>query len=553
MKNYWKKLSSNSSPLIKGIIGDSFAFTLIELIVWITISMLLMVSVGVFMSSGMQNIFMQQKVLENVEDITDFSHQIFTALHLIQSWAVSVENTGSWIIFKRWQHFWDGWFSYIGTQIIDEAYCSSDADETNTNHLFIKSFIPFEEVWEDMFSDYDDILKSQLENAGWTIFQSIQKDHSIINFTTKEIVIGKWVFGDSFTDWAKATDIYLNSPTWLTSSWNILFLSDTLNNRVLYYDTDTQKIFILLDESDGLDEPTGLHYDNWDLIIANSGKWEILKYSSKTTNLKLDIDTDIDTDIDKLKKIELELYPWITSISEPNATADFIFWGDIIPNAGNDYFTGSMNTVTYWLSNFWNTFQTTPNTICSSNYTKYYEDTWDIIKEEIQNCNTSTGTLRKYRWLAFQNIQEWDNIQISTLWNIEWVDITRTWNYITKLSLSWQDGYFTTFLPLFTISDNDILTPWDNTLEVLHSWLSYPTWVWGENLWQFNEFWDGVYSDLEYSSSDDILLDTPISELDISLTLWDLLSLVLKYYKSYNCYNIDDNAKRTMIFYKNIK
>ena len=47
--------------------------------------MLLMVSVGVFMNSGMQNIFMQQKVLENVEDITDVNTQIITSLNRLQS------------------------------------------------------------------------------------------------------------------------------------------------------------------------------------------------------------------------------------------------------------------------------------------------------------------------------------------------------------------------------------------------------------------------------------------------------------------------------------
>ena len=54
------------SKLNKLIPGTStkysrIAFTLIELVVWITISMLLMVSVGIFVSSWMSNITLQKK------------------------------------------------------------------------------------------------------------------------------------------------------------------------------------------------------------------------------------------------------------------------------------------------------------------------------------------------------------------------------------------------------------------------------------------------------------------------------------------------------------
>ena len=45
--------------------NSKYWFTLVELIVGITISMILMVSVWIFVSSGMQNIFNQQKSLEN--------------------------------------------------------------------------------------------------------------------------------------------------------------------------------------------------------------------------------------------------------------------------------------------------------------------------------------------------------------------------------------------------------------------------------------------------------------------------------------------------------
>jgi hypothetical protein len=44
-----------------------------------------MVSVGVFVSGGMQNIILQQKVLENTGNFTDFAGNLHTSFNLIQS------------------------------------------------------------------------------------------------------------------------------------------------------------------------------------------------------------------------------------------------------------------------------------------------------------------------------------------------------------------------------------------------------------------------------------------------------------------------------------
>jgi hypothetical protein len=44
-----------------------------------------MVSVGIFISNGMQNIFLQQKVLENTDNFTDFASSLNMSFNLIQS------------------------------------------------------------------------------------------------------------------------------------------------------------------------------------------------------------------------------------------------------------------------------------------------------------------------------------------------------------------------------------------------------------------------------------------------------------------------------------
>jgi len=51
----------------------------------------------------------------------------------------------------------------------------------------------------------------------------------------------------------------------------------------LAYNSDDESIEVLLDETDGLKEPTGLFYDEATvtLYIANSAAGEVLSYSSQ--------------------------------------------------------------------------------------------------------------------------------------------------------------------------------------------------------------------------------------------------------------------------------
>ena len=48
------------------------AITLIELIVWVSISMLLMLSIWIFTSSGISNLFLQEKNIWNNISINNF-------------------------------------------------------------------------------------------------------------------------------------------------------------------------------------------------------------------------------------------------------------------------------------------------------------------------------------------------------------------------------------------------------------------------------------------------------------------------------------------------
>jgi hypothetical protein len=528
------------------------AFTLIELVVWITISMILMVSVGIFVNNWMANIITQQKVIENTTNLTEFTSNIHTAINLMSSWTFQPQETSSWIIFKRGKNLWEWWFSYVWEMnSIEDAdwnwiYCLSWSEDTKTKHIVLKNFIPFEEEGEDIFDDYDQILTW---SSLWYI--SEQKNHVIKN-SAWDIIIWKWIFWDKFEEWANWTDIYLNSPTWLTKDIpnNILFISDTLNNRILYYDITTNIIKILLDESDWLNEPTWLYYRSSEkaLYIANSWNWEILKYSSKSdTDKKINIDFNIDENINNIKNFEIEFFPWITNIIEPNNITDFnITW----ISTSTDYFTWSTNKITYWLSDFSNSLNEW-NKICSSNYTKYSIEWNDIIKRTINDCLSWSWTEFKHYDNNFQDFISWNNIKISTTNDVNWTDFSNYWNYYIKLSLVWDTTY-SKYFPYFTKSDDNILTPNDNTLEVIEPWLNYPTWLWWNWTIQHNEFWNHTFnSSIFQEHSSDIILESPINYLNTTIDNW-LVTLFLKYYKKYNCYNLDDKTEKTYLFNKNI-
>jgi hypothetical protein len=498
------------------------AFTLIELIVWITISMILMVSVGIFVSSGMNNILLWQKVLENTGNFTDFANNLHTSFNLIQSWSI-IEETASWIIFKRWQNFWEWGFSYIWTETLSWVYCESDSENINTNSVFIKTFIPFEEQWEDIFNDYTWSLTA----TGWTDYISYQKEH-VIKDNSWNIIVWKWVFWDKFTEWANWTDIYLNSPTWLETDWTNLYISDTLNNRILYLDS-SDKIHLLLDESDWLNEPTGLYYDDTDkaLYIANSWNWEILKYSSKSTATSPTLTMSWFTET--INKIEVSFSGANTNV----LLNDYLTSSIWFPNTSSstDYLTWTTNNLEYYFINYlWINDEIECN----------WMSNWDIIfnwtKPKIY-CTQS------WSWKTASDVNTNINeIKISNIINT-WI----TWNYFIDLKLN---GIHKEYFPYFTQSDNDLTTPEDNILEVLHSWLNYPTWIWWPS--NYNEFWDWSYLDLEYNSTDTLLL-TPVKSLEITNSANDLISLVLKYYKSYNCYNLDEKIERTFLLKKNLK
>ena len=516
------------------------AFTLIELVVWITVSMLLMVSVWIFVNNWMANILTQQKVIENTTNLTDFTSQIHSSINLIESWSIFPTKTLSWVLFKRNKEYWNWWFTYIWTTISTTdsnwnwIYCESGSELTNTKHIFIKNFIPFEEEGENIFNDYNSILTWSI-TSWWNTYTSYQKENIIKKWN--DIIIWKWIFWNKFIDWAYWTGIYLNAPTWLAMSGNILFISDTLNNRILYYDTNSQRIYKLLDETDWLNEPTWLYYDssNKALYISNSWNWEILKYSSKSessTPLTLTWFSE------NINKIEIN-FTWNTL---PNLNTT---WNWTITNSFSDSYKKYINNkILYYSINKW---------IEENKSECNWKSNWDYVFDTNETTKPIIYCTKSWSWQTLTYpINTVSKIKIENL-----SSFSDTWSYIINLKLyNNSDLKFNKYYPYFTKSDDNILTKDDNILEVYKSNLKYPTWIWYNSWIKYNEFWNKSWRNFNIVNftldNNDTTLKSPIEKLETFIEN-ESLTLKLSYYKKFNCYNLDDKTIRTYLFKKNLK
>ena len=516
------------------------AFTLVEMIVWITVSMILMVSVGIFISGWIKSITIQEKLIESSSDFRGFSvsmNNMFSRIN-IKSWAIL---TNSGVILRQYKEFNEGWFSYVWFDIIPESYCETDIEfpdlDPNTNHIFMKSFIPFEEKAEDIFNN-DNILESEPITVAWNDYKSYQKEH-VIKDSSNNIVVWKWVFWDKFEEGAFWTWVYLNSPTWLASDWTLLFISDSLNNRILAYNTSNKKIYSLLDEKNGLIEPTGLYYESNTLYIVNSGKGEILKYTSDSLSNELDL---------KL------IYSWVSLTGIDKIEIDFFKnWiaEDISWFLKNDFSFVWFNWADDFLQN-------------TNNNSEYYFVSYAWSESSQADCTWAWEILGS-SWIPIDCVSSWtwhisipvnidiESADVITITNINLANFLWTGsNYINLKFLDWTSVEYSDYFPYFTQSDDDLLTKEDNTLSVFKSWLNYPTGIWWTWISDYSEFLDWTYDDLGFDKGYDYKLYNPISNLSIDYTD-SLLNIGLKYYKHFNCYDSEERVERSFILKKSFK
>lgn len=566
------------------------AFTLVELIVGVTISMLLMFSVSVFVGNWIKNITSQKTSLENDSKVKEFTKSVYESINFIDKsfWVVEV---ASGILYKVNKDY-DKWgFSYIWSGSFFRYYCLSWSESETTSHIYIKTFIPFE--WErgDMFSSYNfnsgtintNMFSGSLNTYTklvWptdvtfnsnTWYVSDTLGHSIYSFNKVTLsnfqkIVWKEVFWNEFSDWDFWTWVFLNNPTWLEYAdiwWTrYLFISDTLNDRILYQNLSDNKVYKLLWREDWLKEPTGIYYDDSEktLYIANSGKKQILTYSSSWSFVDTaNIDFSPKSDIKDINKLGFSFY-YASGVTNPSITISNGTWSFSFTNllVEEDLYEESVNKWIYHFTNFISS--ETPQVWC--NAWEYKVISWNPVK-----CtDTWTGIIWDY---VAKTFTWWENysIKINDIWPE--ANFSDTWAYYIWLNMfSWSTVKKTYYFPYFSKTDNDIFTKSDNILKILTGWLGYPTWIYasGSNL-VFNDFlnrktieitktWSFVsgsdlnnfdFSKLGIHSSSDNILYTPVKNYDIG-KLGNLLNIYINYYKNYSCYNLEENRWKTKEF-----
>jgi hypothetical protein len=481
---------------------QKIAFTLVELIVGITISMLLMVSVWIFVSTGMSNITLQTKILDDNKktssDILYLQKNILNSKKYISNiW------TNTWILLRQNKYFDKWWFSYIWVKEFDNYFYCWTGEIDKTNHLYVSNFIPLNNVTTDTW------------NNSWD-YKSDIKNHQILkkNWANWDIVVWKDIFWDRFKQWDFGTGVFLNSPTWIVEIGSKVVFSDTLNDRILYL--SGSQVYTLLDETDWLNEPIWLAYNSAEkaLYIANAGKWEILKLSSKKyfANPELKINWVNKSNIDK---IEIEILETSEVLTDSTNISDYNF------NSSNDFVSLNWSIISYYfIDNF---AGETSQSDCD------WSNNWKIVSgNNIIDCiSTWTWKLANFRNASFNNF---------TIKNIKPL-LTENKNYYVKI----DNKYY----PYFTQWDDDIFTKNDNVLEVKESWLTYPNIV--NDDWSYVEFdtWSFDFNSLE----PDFIFSNPIKKLEKNYSS-NLLNIKLNYYKYLNCFNSDEKIERNFLVKK---
>ena len=108
------------------------AFTLVELLVGITISMLLMMSVGVFVSSGMAHMRLQAEILNTSTDIMSWYGLVQNILSSSEKLIVQYD---SGALLKIQPKYDNGIYAFIWSKTLNSQYCKA-GDTQDFEHLY---------------------------------------------------------------------------------------------------------------------------------------------------------------------------------------------------------------------------------------------------------------------------------------------------------------------------------------------------------------------------------------------------------------------------------
>lgn len=378
----------------------NFWFTLVELLIAVTLSALLMTSVMIFTWANIRNSKKNEKILSNSNKNYSFETKLLEVTGNIDT---------NWI-YNSWSSFWSysSWIflstkwpnlpiTFIGIKTFT-GFCDSfswSASATWTiNRLVIKEML------------------SENNSHSWTTNYYINRDKNSIYTSWSILAVWTWLKWNSLSSSWTWTE--LNNPSAIIENSGILYIADSWNNRILSYVISTGGIYEIANNKNWISNPTDIYY-SWALYITNAWAWNIIKITDwMWTWDKLDTSFKVPKNI-TFDKIEF-IFNWIANISSPTSSWSFTFsW----ISTGTEDIVSTWTTLTYFFSwttrtiNSWTTYWVTINSI-----SPYPTSTWSYSV--------------KVNFLSWVIVQDSLNLPYFIKW--DWITTTMKWNTIEVLS-----------------------------------------------------------------------------------------------------------------------
>lgn len=470
---------------------NCLAFTLIEILVWVSISVIIMISVGVFVTSGIKNITIQKSILnqesEYISLFQDVSEVFDSRFEVI-----SYSQTGLLVKTEGFKLGKPLLYDFSLQSFTGE--CLSDINK-ETKYLQMKNYNPFNLPQTWFFTG------SYLKHE---IYHSVQGK-----------VVWKGIFWDNFQELAIGKDILLNNPGGLSRDGvQKTYISDTGNNRVMYY--SGTKVSSILDFNQWLYQPTGLLYDSSkNLFVLNSGKKQLLKVSSASGTISpIAISEEIKKDL-TFDTLSLEVLDNFTLQWTYN-TGSFIFsW---VSTGTGDSVSLPDNILTY-------TFSGAQNISSGSTFSL--------------NIPSFTGTLDGYG-ASYVDIKFYNGGGIVHQKILPYVihsdnSLLTTLDNNIEILTGALHGYFTDI----SGSGNLLLKDYINKTQLILS--KTGAFISSGSL-------SGPIQNFETTIKK---YDLKIKDMQITQS-GGLLSMKIEYYKNFNCDNEEENIVKTFLFKKTL-
>lgn len=463
-------------------------FTLIEILVWVSISIILMMGVWVFVTSWIQNILSQKIMVSDLTQATTLYRDVQNIFS--NGWEILSYSGGGLLARTQWFQF--GKPLVYDVSLKSMTWVCENDPSLGYDMLELKNYNPF-------------VVQNGIYSGSYTN-HTISKDGNIF--------LGKGILWEKFLPGMKAENLFLNTPAWLETVWGALIFSESGNDRVLY--TSGSNVFSLLNRDMGLYQPTDIWYDNGEnaLYILNSWKNELWKmFSTGGEVMPLDIDAHV-TSPQTFSSLRLT-FSQNFSLTWTYGTGN-IHFGNPITGSTWDTISLSGWSIEY---TFWNVQNLS---------------IWDHIAMQ----------LSPLFWIFLQYWRVFVELSLSG-----GVPYTKLFPYVTHSDLS-LFTVLDNSLEVYKIPTDgfySMIEPSGNSL-ILKDFLHHQEIPF--NITNKTFGWTGVimapFPDFETISTK---YDLKVKDFHISVEDW-FLTMMIEYYTYFDCYNTGKNLTKTLLIKK---